>query len=59
MTAIFPDGTVSKLVTRPYFFADLSGTSETDEQATIGAGRIRANRINYVASKDNNPAVSA
>ena len=33
MTAIFPDGTVSKLVTRPYFFADLSGTSETDEQA--------------------------
>ena len=43
----------------PYFFADLSGTSETDEQAAIDAGRIRANRINYIASKNPNPAVSA
>jgi SAM-dependent methyltransferase len=38
-----------------YFFADLSGTSEADEQAAIDAGRIRANRINYVASKDVHP----
>ena len=40
----------------PYFFADLSDTSEADEQAAIDAGRIRANRINYVASKVTNPA---
>jgi hypothetical protein len=36
----------------PYFFADLSGTSETDEQAAIDAGRIRATRISYAARKD-------
>jgi hypothetical protein len=41
-----------------YFVADLPGTSEADEQAAIDAGRIRANRINYVASKDVHPAVS-
>jgi len=34
----------------PFFFADLSDTSEADEQAAIDAGHIRANRINYVAS---------
>lgn len=41
----------------PYFFADLSDTSEADEQAAIDAGRIRANRISYVASKGPNSAV--
>jgi hypothetical protein len=41
------------------FFADLSGTSEADEQAAIDAARIRANRINYVASKGPSPPVSA
>jgi SAM-dependent methyltransferase len=43
----------------PFFFADLSGTTEADEQAAIDAGQIRANRINYVACKDTSPAVSA
>jgi SAM-dependent methyltransferase len=32
----------------PYFFPDLAGVSEDDEQATIDAGEIRANRISYV-----------
>ena len=36
----------------PYFFADLAEVSEADEQAAIGAGLIRANRINYIACKD-------
>jgi SAM-dependent methyltransferase len=36
----------------PYFFADLSGTSEADEQAAIDAGRIQATRISYVARQD-------
>ena len=31
----------------PYFFADLAGTSEADEQAAIDAGLIQANRIQY------------
>ena len=31
----------------PYFFPDLAGTSEADEQAAIDAGQIRANRIQY------------
>jgi len=43
----------------PYFFADLAGVSEADEQAAIGAGLIRANRIHYVARKDPNLAASA
>jgi SAM-dependent methyltransferase len=41
-----------------YFFADLPGTSEADEQAAIDAGRIRANRINYVASKGGDPVAA-
>jgi SAM-dependent methyltransferase len=41
-----------------YFFADLRGTGEADEQAAIDAGRIRANRINYVASKGGDPVVA-
>ena len=32
----------------PYFFSDLAGTSQDDEQAAIAAGQIRANRIEYV-----------
>jgi hypothetical protein len=31
----------------PYFFPDLAGTSEADEQAAIDAGQIQANRIQY------------
>jgi SAM-dependent methyltransferase len=31
----------------PYFFPDLAGTTEADEQDAIGAGRIRATRIDY------------
>ena len=34
----------------PYFFPDLAGTSEEDEQAAIDAGRIRATRIDYVGA---------
>ena len=33
----------------PYFFADLAGTSDADEQAAIDSGLIRANRIQYAA----------
>lgn len=32
----------------PYFFPDLTDTSEADERAAIDAGRIRATRIDYV-----------
>jgi SAM-dependent methyltransferase len=35
----------------PYFFADLPGTSEADEQAAIDAGLIQANRIQYVGRR--------
>jgi SAM-dependent methyltransferase len=35
----------------PYFFADLAGVSEDDEQAAIGAGDIQANRIEYVGQR--------
>jgi SAM-dependent methyltransferase len=31
----------------PYFFVDLAGTSEADEQAAIDGGLIQANRIQY------------
>jgi hypothetical protein len=41
-----------------YFFADLPGTSEADEQAAIDAGRTRANRINYVAPKGGDPVAA-
>lgn len=43
----------------PYFFADLSEVSEADEQAAIDAGLIRANRISYIARKDDGPAAPA
>ena len=35
----------------PYFFADLAGVSEVDEQAAIDAGQIQANRIQYVGRR--------
>ena len=35
----------------PYFFADLAGTSEAEEQAAIDAGRIRAVGIRYAARR--------
>jgi SAM-dependent methyltransferase len=35
----------------PYFFPDLPGTSEADEQAAIDSGQIQANRIQYVGRR--------
>ena len=35
----------------PYFFPDLAGLSEDDEQAAIDAGDIQANRIAYVGQR--------
>ena len=35
----------------PYFFPDLAGVSETEEQAAIDAGEIQANRIAYVGRR--------
>lgn len=35
----------------PYFFPDLAGTSEADEQAAIDAGLIKANRIQYAGHR--------
>ncbi len=35
----------------PYFFPDLAGTSEADEQASIDAGQIQATRIQYVGHR--------
>lgn len=35
----------------PYFFPDLAGISEDDEQAAIDAGDIQANRIAYVGQR--------
>jgi SAM-dependent methyltransferase len=37
----------------PYYFPDLAGTSEADEQAAIDGGRIKANRIQYVGRRGN------
>ncbi len=34
----------------PYFFPDLAGTTEADEQAAIDAGQIRASRIDYAGT---------
>ena len=39
----------------PFFFADLAGTSEADEQAAIDAGLIRANRIQYAGRSRSRP----
>jgi len=35
----------------PYFFSDLAGVSERDEQAAADAGEIQANRISYVGRR--------
>jgi SAM-dependent methyltransferase len=39
----------------PYFFADLAGTSEADEQVAIDAGLIQANRIRYAGRPCSRP----
>jgi SAM-dependent methyltransferase len=36
----------------PYFFADLAGTSEADEQAAIDANELRPARIDYVGIRE-------
>jgi SAM-dependent methyltransferase len=41
----------------PYFFADLAGTSDADEQAAIHMGLIQANRIQYAGRRKSRPAV--
>jgi SAM-dependent methyltransferase len=44
----------------PYFFADLEGTSDADEQAAIDSGLIKANRIRYLGRRKNpSPVPSA
>jgi SAM-dependent methyltransferase len=35
----------------PYFFPDLAGVSEGDEQAAIDAGKIQANRISWAGQR--------
>ena len=35
----------------PFFFADLAGTSQADEQAAIDSGLIQANRIQYLGRR--------
>jgi len=41
-----------RLLTRgPYFFADLAGATEDDEQTAIDAGHIHATRIDYVGTR--------
>jgi SAM-dependent methyltransferase len=43
-----------------YFFPELAGTSEADEQAAIGSGLIQANRIQYMGRRRTHiPAPSA
>jgi SAM-dependent methyltransferase len=39
----------------PYFFADLAGITEADEQAAIDAGLIQANRIRYAGRPRSRP----
>lgn len=48
LSARFGPGPVSY---GPYFFSDLTGTSEADEQAAIDSGQIQANRIQYVGQR--------
>jgi SAM-dependent methyltransferase len=38
------------LTNGPYFFPDLAGTSEAEEQSAIAAGEIRATRIDYAGT---------
>ena len=35
----------------PYFFPDLAGVTEADEQAAIDAGQLQASRIDYVGTR--------
>jgi len=37
----------------PYYFPDLAGTREADEQAAIDSGLIKPNRIQYVGRRGN------
>jgi SAM-dependent methyltransferase len=48
LTARFGPGDVSY---GPFFFSELAGTSEADEQAAIDSGQIQANRIDYVGRR--------
>jgi SAM-dependent methyltransferase len=43
----------------PYFFPDLTGLSEADEQAAIDGGQIQANRIQYVGRRRRNRRIPA
>jgi SAM-dependent methyltransferase len=43
----------------PYFFPDLAGTSDADEQAAIDSGLIQANRIQYAGRRKSPPLVSS
>ena len=47
LTALGPRFESEPVTYGPYFFADLVGTSEADEQAAIDDGLIQANRIQY------------
>ena len=39
----------------PYFFADLAGTTDADEQAAIDSGLIQANRSQYAGRRKSPP----
>jgi hypothetical protein len=39
----------------PYFFADLTGTGDSDEQAAIDSGLIQANRIQCAGRRKSPP----
>jgi SAM-dependent methyltransferase len=39
----------------PYFFPDLAGTSDADEQAAIDSGLIQPNRIQYAGRRRSHP----
>jgi SAM-dependent methyltransferase len=43
----------------PYFFADLAGTSDADEQAAIDGGLIQANRIQYAGRRKGPPPATS
>ncbi len=43
----------------PYFFPDLTGISEADEQAAIDVGQIQANRIQYMGRRRRNRRIPA
>ena len=43
----------------PYFFANLAGTSDAEEQAAIDSGLIKANRIQYAGWRKSPPSVAS